>query len=165
MKKSILLMGLALAFTSTAGKAESKVYLFDSLGIVGGVSDNGQYAAITDDEQYLAYIWRASNPEELYDITEKPDPDATASQRALFTTAMDVSDDGIVVGSIGYADYHQYPAYYKDGEWNLLPIDPDAVNTNEAVCITPDGTVIAGYQYIKLASATGDGASRGQYIP
>ncbi|MDE5870825.1 MAG: hypothetical protein K2H22_02615, partial [Muribaculaceae bacterium] len=38
-------------------------------------------------------------------------------------------------------------------------------NTNEAVCITPDGTVIAGYQYIKLASSNGDGASRGQYIP
>lgn len=165
MKKSILLMGLALAGTSLAAQAESKVYVFDSLGIVGGVSDNGQYAAITDDEQYLAYIWRASNPEELYDITEKADPDLPASQRALFTTAMDVSDDGIVVGSIGYGDYHQYPAYYKDGEWNLLPIDPDAINTNEAICITPDGTVIAGYQHIKLASATGDGTSRGQYIP
>ena len=158
-------MGIALAGTSLAAKAESNVYVFDTLGIVGGVSDNGQYAAITDDEQYVAYIWRASNPEELYDITEEGDPDAPASQRPLFTTAMDVSDDGIVVGSIGYADYHQEPAYYKDGEWHTLPIDPDVVNTTEAVCITPDGTIIAGYQYLRLASATGDGASRGQYIP
>ena len=165
MKKSILLIGIALSGISLTGKAESKVYVFDTLGIVGGVSDNGQYAAITDDEQYIAYIWRASNPDELYDITEKGEPGLPASQRPIFTTAMDVSDDGIVVGSIGYADYHQYPAYYKDGEWNLLPIDPDAVSTNEAICITPDGKVIAGYQYIKLASATGDGASRGQYIP
>ncbi len=165
MKKSILLMGLALVGTSLAATAESKVYVFDKIGIVGGVSGNGQYAAITDDEQYLAYIWSADNPEELIDITEKSEPGAIASQRAIFTTAMDVSNDGIVVGSIGYADYHQYPAYYKDGEWNRLPIDPDAVNSNEAVCITPDGTVIAGYQYIKLSTATGDGASRGQYIP
>ncbi|MDE6552516.1 MAG: hypothetical protein K2K98_06100 [Muribaculaceae bacterium] len=165
MKNFLLLIGLALAGTSLTGKAESKVYVFDNLGIVGGVSDNGKFAAITDDEQYLAYIWRASNPEELYDITEKGDPSLPASQRPVFTTAMDVSDDGIVVGSIGYADYYQYPAYYKDGEWNKLPIDPDAVNTTEAVCITPDGKIIAGYQYLKLASATGDGASRGQYIP
>ena len=165
MKKSLLLMVMTLAGTTLLGKAESKVYVFDNIGIIGGVSDNGQYAAITDDEQYIAYIWRASNPNELLDITEKSEPGLPASQRPLFTTAMDVSDDGIVVGSIGYADYHQSPAYYKDGEWNLLPIDADAVNTTEAVCITPDGTVIAGYQYIKLATATGDGASRGQYIP
>ena len=165
MKKSILLMCLALVGTSTAGKAESKVYVFDKLGIVGGVSDNGQYAAITDDEQYLAYIWNAENPEELFEITEKAEPGLPASQRPIMTTAMDVSDGGIVVGSIGYADYHQYPAYYKDGEWNLLPIDPDAVNTTEAVCITPDGKIIAGYQYLKMSSAAGEGASRGQYIP
>ena len=165
MKKSILLMALALAGTSLTGKAESKVYVFDSLGIVGGVSDNGQYVAITDDEQYLAYVWRASNPEELYDITEKGEPGAVASQRPIFTTAMDVSDDGVVVGSIGYADFYQYPAYYKDGKWEHLPIDPEAQYTSEALCITPDGTVIAGYQYIRLASASGDGASRGQYIP
>lgn len=165
MKKYLLLMGLALAGISLTGKAESKVYIFDNLGIVGGVSDNGQYAAITDDEQYFAYIWRASNPEELYNITEEAPLGLPASQSPIFTTAMDVSDDGIVVGSIGYADYHQYPAYYKDGEWNLLPIDPDALNTNEAICITPDGTVIAGYQHIKLVGATGEGASRGQFFP
>ncbi|MDE5585502.1 MAG: hypothetical protein K2I92_04060 [Muribaculaceae bacterium] len=165
MKKTILLMGLALAGTYQAAKAESKVYVFDELGIVGGVSDNGQYAAITDDEQYLAYIWRASNPEELYDITKEAEPGLPSAQRPVYTTAMDVSDDGIVVGSIGYADYHQSPAYYKDGEWNLLPLDPDALNLNEAVCITPDGSVIAGFQFIKLEAASGDGASRGQYIP
>lgn len=158
-------MFMTLAGTTLASKAESKVYVFDTLGIVGGVSDNGKYAAITDDEQYLAYLWRASNPDELYDINEESMPGLPASQRAIFTTAMDVSDDGIVVGSIGYADYHQIPAYYKDGEWNLLPVDPAATNTNEAICITPDGTVIAGYQHIKLESATGDGASRGQYFP
>ena len=110
MKKSILLMCLALAGTSLPGKAESKVYVFDSLGIVGGVSDNGQYAAITDDEQYLAYIWRASNPEELYDITETGQRGLPSSQRPILTTAMDVSDNGIVVGCIGYADYHQETA-------------------------------------------------------
>ncbi|MDE7410249.1 MAG: hypothetical protein K2N09_09555 [Muribaculaceae bacterium] len=163
MKKSLLLTGLVLAGISLSGKAESKVYVFDNLGIVGGVSDNGQYAAITDDEQYLAYIWRASDPNKLIDITEVGEPNAPAAQTPVFTTAMDVSDDGIVVGSIGYADYYQYPAYYKDGIWNQLPIDPDAVNTNEAVCITPDGKIIAGYQYMKLTSGTG--ASRGQYIP
>ena len=165
MKKSILLMGLALAGTYLTGKAESKVYVFDTLGIVGGVSDNGKYAAITDDEQSLAYIWRASNPNELYEITEVGEPDAPDSQFPVFTTAMDVSDDGIVVGSIGYADFYQYPAYYKDNEWHLLPIDPDAQYTNEAIAITPDGKVIAGYQHLKLVSATSDGTSRGQYFP
>ncbi len=165
MKKSLLLMGLTLAGINLVSKAESKVYVFDALGIVGGVSDNGQYAAITDDEQYIAYLWRANNPEELFDISEVGEPDAPLSQRPVFTTAMDVSDNGIVVGSIGYADLYQYPAYYKDGEWHLLPIAPDASYTNEAVCITPDGSVIAGYQHLKPKSGATDGTSRGQYFP
>ncbi|MDE7346649.1 MAG: hypothetical protein K2N48_07915 [Muribaculaceae bacterium] len=165
MKKSLLLIGIALAGTTLASKAENKVYVFDTLGIIGGVSDNGKYAAVTDDEQYIAYIWDAANPGVLEDITMEGEPDAPASQRPVFTTAMDVSDDGIVVGSIGFADLYQYPAYYKDGEWNLLPIAPDASYTNEAVCITPDGTVIAGYQHVKPKASSTDGTSRGQYFP
>lgn len=143
-------MGLALAGTTMVAQAESVVYTFDYLGEVDGMADNGQYAAITDSDEGYAYLWRARTPDMLIDISEIPESDnLPSSQMPIGTTAMDVSNDGIVVGSIQFKDYHQHPAYFENDEWHLLPLDPGAMYTNEAVCITPDGSVIAGYQFIR----------------
>lgn len=147
-------MGLALAATVPVARGESEVYVFDYLGEINGMADNGQYAAITDSDDGIAYMWRASEPDKLIDITELPSSSSLpASQMPIGSTAMDVSNDGIVVGCIKFKDGHWHPAYYKDDEWHMLPLHAGAMNTNEAVCITPDGKVIAGYQFIKDATA------------
>ncbi|MDE5791643.1 MAG: hypothetical protein K2H96_10510 [Muribaculaceae bacterium] len=161
MKKSILLLALA-AGVSLGMNAGSKVYTFDSLGEIDGISDNGRYGVVTDPDNGLAYIWDSTNPETLKDITARTESagNFTYNGDIWTTTAMDVSDDGIVVGSVLLGATYN-PAYYKDGKWNLLPLDPNAKNTNEAVCITPDGKIIAGYHFVNdPTSDTG-----GRYYP
>lgn len=165
MKKSLLLLSLAFAGTAFSASAASEVYVFDYLGLVGNVSDNGKYAAIYDDEDGYAYLWRVDDPEMLYDISEISEEGLPNSMTAKSTTVMDVSDDGVAVGSVLFKDGHQHPAVYKDGKWEMLPIEPEAINTNEAVCITPDGKVIAGYQYMKLEPREGDGGITGKFVP
>lgn len=161
MKKSILTLAL-LAGVSLGMNAESKVYSFDIMGEINGVADNSLYGVVTDPDNGMAYLWDSANPESLKDITATTESagNFTGSGSIWATTAMDVSDDGLVVGSVLLGDtYH--PAYYKDGMWNLLPLDPTALYTNEAVCVTPDGSVIAGYQFINdPTSDTG-----GRYYP
>lgn len=148
MKKTLLSMACLAAGSMTMVMADSEVYVFDCLGSVDGVSDNGRYAAVTDTDNGIAYLWSADNPGELVDISEEPDFRLPSAQRVWFTVAHDVSDDGTAVGCIGYWDGHQEPAYYQDGVWHRLPMDPNAFNTNEAVAITPDGSVIAGYHFL-----------------
>lgn len=160
MKKTLLF--LAFAGGIFAAHAESQVYTSDNLGEVDGVSDNGRYAAVTDPDYGAAYLWDFYKPGEFKDISafigEKGNLDGNQEPGA--TTAVDVSDTGIVVGSIQFSNLF-HPAYYKDGKWHLLPLDPNAMNTNEAIAITPDGSVIAGYQYINDPSAD----QGGRYYP
>ncbi len=142
--------------------AESKVYSFNTLGEINGVADNGRYGVVTDPDFGMAYIWDSTNPETLKDITATTESagNFTDQEEMWPTSAMDISDDGVVVGSIILGStYH--PAYYKEGKWYLLPLAPGALNSNEAVCITPDAKVIAGYQFIN------DPASdiKGRYYP
>lgn len=154
MKKSLLIVALMAAGSMTAAMAKSEVFVFDYLGEVDGLADNGQYAAISDPDNGLAYLWRAESPDDLIDITEETDdPTLPSYLRAKGTIARDVSDNGIVVGAILFADGVTHPAYYADGEWNLLPMDPYAMNTNEAIAITPDGKVIAGSHFINDPSS------------
>lgn len=52
-----------------------------------------------------------------------------------------INNDGIIVGGISDSQ----PAYWQDGEWNLLPLaEADTVVFNSADGITPDGRRIAG---------------------
>lgn len=163
MNKSLLILVLLASGVCFGANAESEVYLFDYLGQIGGVADNGRYAAVSDYDNGIAYLWDSEHPDDLIDITEiTEDADRLpSSQVAKGTSAVDVSDDGVVVGSILFKDGHQHPAYYKDGKWELLTLDAGALNTNEAVCITPDGTVIAGYQFMRDPNA----AQGGRYFP
>lgn len=160
MKKTLLTLLAATAALSLS--AEVKVYSFEELGEINGVSDNGFYGALTDPDNGYAYLWNEKTPEQLIDISAVIGEGGNFQNDTdpLATTAMDVSDDGIVVGSIQLGEV-MYPAYYKDGKWTLLPLDPNAMNTNEAICITPDAKTIAGYQFIYDPTAD----TGGKYYP
>ncbi|MDE5808230.1 MAG: hypothetical protein K2H76_08940, partial [Muribaculaceae bacterium] len=148
LKNSLLLMA-TLVCAGLCANAEVKVCYFEELGEIDGISDNGHYGAITDPDFGTAYLWSESDPENLKDISAVigEGGNFSSSETPMATTAMDVSNDGIVVGSIKIGAVF-YPAYYKEGAWTRLPLDANAMNTNEAICITPDGKVIAGYQFI-----------------
>ena len=143
-----LLLGTAMLGMAMTASAASEVFLFDYLGDLNGMADNGQYAVITDSENGFAYLWRSDAPDDLIDISEISRTTGTPDQICVGTTAMDVADNGMVVGCLIFKDGHQNPAYYKDNEWHLLPLDPNSRNSNEAVAVTPDGSVIGGYQFV-----------------
>lgn len=152
MNRFLHLVSMATLFAGSV-MAESQVFTFDFLGEVEGIADNGQFAVVSDPDFGAAYIWDAEVPHIMKDISVMTGAEGLpADDEVMATTAMDVSDDGIVVGSIQFVTY-SHPAYYKDGKWHLLPLDPNALNTNEAVCITPDGSVIAGYHFLKDPTA------------
>lgn len=147
--KNYLLTGMIAGLAALGAEAEVNVYVFEELGEVNGVADNGYFTVITDPDNGYAYLWSESEAEQLADISAVTGPDGNfeSYENVKGTSAMDVSNDGTVVGAILWGGtYH--PAYYKDGKWTLLPLDPNAKNSNEAICITPDGSVIAGYQFI-----------------
>ncbi len=150
MKKNLLLAGLMISGVWAVTSAETKVYSSDELGEVGNVSDNGKYVAVSDVENRRAYLWSADTPEIFVDISAPlGDPELTPLAKCVVgTSAADVADNGMVVGSVYYADGHQEPAYYIDGEWYPLELHYAALNTNEAMAVTPDGGIIAGYQFI-----------------
>ena len=154
MKHCVPLLGLLMAALTASAEDWPKVYLFDYLGDVNGVSDNGMFAAITDEEQGFAYLWRASAPDDLYDISEISEDGLPSSQTVAATQVYDVTDDGMAVGCLVYRNGHSAPAYYEDGEWKMLPLHPNSRDSNVAIAVTPDGSVIAGYQMIIDPEAT-----------
>lgn len=159
------LLPICLAFGGIfTMSAENKLYNTTELGDVNGVADNGKYVAISDNDNLIAYLWDSSDPEEFQDITPfLDDITVPAGQRIKGASANDVSDSGLVVGGIHYADGKTYPAYYDGERWTRLEIPEDMLNNSECVAITPDGSIIAGYcskRYIDY-----DGSAHGQYYP
>ncbi|MDE7161035.1 MAG: hypothetical protein K2O24_09405 [Muribaculaceae bacterium] len=138
MKKSLLLSAAAMAIL--AANAETKIYTSDELGIIGGVSSNGRYAAIYDDENNLGYIWDAENPEEFKLI------DGVESGKVELYA---VSDNGIAVGAYSVkGTYYYYPCYVTpDGTVHDLPRVPHTLYTNYATCVNSDASVITGYMH------------------
>lgn len=142
--KKFLLYSFLLAATTLSANAETKFYAFEALGEVGGISSNGQYAAIFDYEMNLGYLWNAQNPETLTPLFNEGDN----------TYAFDVSNDGIPVGAVYTGSSGKWmPAFYKDGQWQALPVHAAVMNIAEARCISPDGKIIGGYQFIYDASS------------
>lgn len=159
-----LLIGCALAACcGTGAMAQNKSYYSEFLGEVNGVSDNGRFVAIGDIENNTAYLWSADNPDVFQDIT--PDAAETSelpsAQRITGALAYDATDDGKVVGTLFFADGHSVGAVYADGKWTVLPLHPAALNTNEAVAVTPDGKTILGFQFISDKTS----AIAGRYYP
>lgn len=147
-----------------AASAQSSSYFSNELGDLNGLSDNGRYAAIGDLEQGLAYFWDSTNPNVFTDISVDPNETAMmpAAQRVVGTLAYDVTNDGsMVVGTLLYADGHLAGAIRRDGKWTPLPLHEAALNTTEALAVTPDGSVIMGYSFI--ADKTSEIA--GRYYP
>lgn len=163
MKKLLLSAGLAL-FATFGLVAQNNLYNTEELGDMNGISDNGRYGAISDTDNLYAYMWSYTNPDVFVDITpELGDSSIPSGQRIKGAQANDVSDAGVVVGSLCYADGKSYPAYYDGEKWTRLEIPADALNNCECVAITPDGKTIAGYcakRYVDY-----DGSSHGQYYP
>lgn len=137
MKQIYTLILAAAAVSMPAVAGESHIYFPDggeTLGNVGGISANGRYAAIYDDENNLGYLWDAENPDELIMLPGK-------------CQAFDVSNDGVVAGSVYFNEGGQVgdrPAIYVNGEWKRLPVHETTANTAFARRITPDGKAIGG---------------------
>ena len=140
MIKNLLLSGVLLSMPALLLNAETKEYTTDNLGDEVHVSSNGSYVAIGDYEQSLSYIWNAATPE-----TFLPLPDEVV--------VYDVDNNGTVVGTIKQKGGLWRPCVLVDGKWQLLPCHASVVNTAEANCISADGTVIAGIQFINDPSS------------
>lgn len=146
--KKLLLTGCLAAATLAAAAASPSVYFGDEIGNLNGVSDNGRYVVVSDEDDGIAYLWCADDPDVFADISEALGASNIPSgQRVNGTHVYDVSDHGMAVGSIGYADGHSVAAYYdiETQEWTPLERPANALNTVEAVAVTPDGKIIAGY--------------------
>ena len=135
MTKHLLLSGALLC--ALMAQAETKFYTSEELGVVAGISDNGRYAAVFDDENSLGYLWDAENPEVFTPVTG-----FQSSKVELY----DVADDGTAVGCY-YLGGRYYPCIFKDGEIKALELSQYALNTNTARCISADGKYIGGYQH------------------
>ena len=134
---------------------------FNPLGCFNHVSANGKFAVGYDDQQLAnetgnAFLWRASNPTELEQLS-------TTTDRI---SACDVTNDGMIVGGFEKRtdpeeNAVQYPGYKPlDGDWVQLEV-PDSFSTNfaksqnfteEARAVTPDGQWIAGNLHYRLGT-------------
>lgn len=124
MIKHLLVTGAVLFGAYSVCQAETKAYFTDDFGEVYGVSSNGKYAAVTDSDNSRAYLWSESDPENFVSISMISKPGLPSAQTVIGTVAMDVTDDGMVVGCLIFKDGHREPAFYKDGEWTSLPVHP-----------------------------------------
>lgn len=145
MKKSLLFLALAGAYT-----AQGAVFYpgpEDMVGDVSGISDNGLWAVMPDDDNNISYLWNRedpSNPVKYENILLR-----------------DVADNGMCVGEEYVAkDGRYYPGVLKDGVWERLPVSSYALNMNGAVSVTPDGLAIGGYLYCSTMPSGAHG-----YIP
>lgn len=148
MIKNLLLSGAILSAPALMVNAEPKVYTTDNLAQEIHVSLNGKYVAMGDYEQNLSYIWNIDEPETFLALPGE-------------SVAYDVANDGTVVGYIKQPGGVYRPCVLENGEWTLLPCHPAVANTAEANCITPDGKIIAGTQFINDPTSE----IKGRYYP
>lgn len=147
MRKQILFAG-ALAMVSLLVDAKTKVYTMDNnLGEVNQISANGKWAAVSDTENNYAYLWSAETGDFTDISAPLGDTSVPAGQRVAGSQAIGVANDGTVVGFVLYGQV-QKPAIYRNGKWELLPMHPAAMNTNAAISITGDGSIIGGFQFV-----------------
>lgn len=138
MKKTLLLAVLGASVATMS--AENKIFFpeaptGETLGYVTGISANGRYATIFDDENDLSYLWDYTNPLELVELPGR-------------CQAFDVTNDGMVVGAT-YNSGKYTPAIYRNGEWTNISTHPTSLNINFVRRTTPDGKILGGVQCIK----------------
>lgn len=160
MVKNVL-TGAFVALIAISASAQTKVFQSEELGEVYGVSNNGEYAVISDDENIRSYLWTRTTGE-MVEISEARGASSVPSgQRVKGTYVYGVNDNGTVVGSLVYADGVERPSIYKNGKWSNLPLSEFAMNTNAAIGITNDEVYICGYQFFMDP----DSAVGGRYRP
>lgn len=150
MIKNLLLSGALLSVPALMLNAETKVYTMDELGDEIHVSPNGKFVCVGDlmYQQNKSYLWSAENPETFALLPGE-------------VTAYDVDNNGTVVGSMEIGHGISRACILVNGEWLELPSHEAVVNTAEANCITGDGTLIAGTQFINDPTSE----IQGRYYP
>lgn len=176
MRKTLLLSAALLCAASLNVEAQNYTKIdfgsvtFDdyygdnvaTYGIFNKVSNNGKYAVgydITTYETLAAFLWMRENPKQIYHLNQTLDR----------VSMMDVSDDGVIVGSFEQRDYTSAETALKkavtypgtcdlDGAWTQLPVPANYSLKNaksedfteQARAITPDGKYIAGNISLKM---------------
>ena len=149
-----LLSIIGLAAVAVGANAQATNYEWDFLGQPTGVSDNGQYVTIIDEEDFMGYVWNADAPNTPQRL-QLPD--------GRNFCPGDATNDGMIVGYVVNKDSQgtTRPAIYRNGEYTMLPVNADVLNTAEANEVTPDGKIIAGTCF--MFDATAD--QGGRYYP
>ena len=90
-----------MAAIVAGASAENKAYFFkdrsgefEQMGQVYGISPNGEYAVIYDEEMEESFLWRRSDPENLEFINQVINDVVQATQ------IYSVTDDGTIIGSL-----------------------------------------------------------------
>ena len=145
----LLLATLISATCGTGAVSANKLYTADVLSDLVKVSDNGRFVACGDTENSISYLWDSEKPEEFTSFGD------------VKIEVYDVSDNGEVVGALYETGGKWRSVIYRNGEWEQLPLHSAVMNTTAAVAITPDGSVIGGYQFL----SDPDSEIAGRYYP
>ncbi|MCM1319791.1 MAG: hypothetical protein NC217_05365 [Muribaculaceae bacterium] len=148
--KKFLLSAILLAGGLTTSFANTNVIWFtaekigeeyDLMGQVYAMSDNGEYAIITDDEMNLCYRWSRSEPQKVSRINWAIDG------RIIPLEIRGVADDGTITGSYRPYQSNSWKPYVQtpDGERIDLPVPPQTKNMNYPCAISADASIIGGY--------------------
>ena len=150
MNKFLLLAALASAAATQPINAETKYYAGNPenvMGLLGGISGNGQYAVVSDEENNYSYMWNLDNPTDFVEIRDK-------------SLLYDVADNGLSVGAI-FSGTQYRAAIYNNGQWTQLASHPDVMNEQYAICVTADAKIISGYEF----DFSADAEQGGRYYP
>lgn len=173
MKKYLSLLCIAVCALCINTNAQKRItfeeYDFTGGAIFQSVSDNGKYVA-----GYSSASYGGANTGFVYLVEEdtliclNPEYEENPEYSHLVSaSAMDVSDDGIVVGRYTFADaelYESEPGYYniETGVWSKLELPKEIEGKityenavyGEATSISADGKYIGGYILMKMDNST-----------
>lgn len=145
MKKILLLTGIsAISLAAFAADVPEPTTLNDAF--IQKISSNGKYAVSLLSEARLEIINLENGEKYSYKYTEEND--------ASYYNGIGkcISDNGILVGGTSSSTAE----YWKDGNWEVLPLPAGSVFSNTANAITPDGGRICGMLGIGGMSMDGD---------
>lgn len=142
MKKLFLLTGVSAISLAALAEVPEPMVIEDAL--ICSISPNGTYA-VSQGSAGLR-IFNLITGEEYSQFCESGYEEFYAGDGCC------VSDNGIVVASTPDSPY---PYYWKDGQWNILPVPSYANTSNFAQAINADGSRMCGT--IRIAGMGGDG--------
>ena len=113
----------------------------DLMGQVYAMSENGEYALITDDEMALCYLWRRSDPQQVQRLNWVVDG------RIIPLELRGIANDGTYTGSYRPYQSTSWKPFVQSlgGEPVDLPMPADTRNMNYPCAMSADGSIIGGY--------------------